>query len=219
MTVTGETRVLTSRGYRRVDSIVNKPVAVWNPEMNEYVRATVRTSGLYSHPLCLAFTNNVTLCVSDDQRFMIEACRLRLASLGERDSVVVSARYLQIGDYIKPVSIPPIKPGSGRMYESGKFHAESDLPERTVYFNTDRLAHYKEVAQRLQDTGYTARIVIVRPDFYRLETVDSHDTYSCVTGITSMTGRYDLYLVEFDDGSHNSVSRMAIFNGIPSFVC
>lgn len=114
--VSGDTLILTDEGYQRIDSLVGKPVNVWNGY--EWSNVEPRITGHNQEMLKITFSNGCELTCTKYHKFV----------LNNNDRV--EARNLKIGDKLIKYSFPVIK-SEGMNFEDEK------IPYSQGFFSGD----------------------------------------------------------------------------------
>ncbi|ANB50699.1 putative ribonucleotide reductase large subunit [Powai lake megavirus] len=133
--VTGDTMILTSKGYQTIKSLENKKVDVWNGE--EFSNVTVKKTGINQEIMQIEFSNGSIIKCTPYHKFYLPS--------GSKNKTMIKteAKKLNIGDKLIRTSYPIIKKGSDKFkypYTHGLFTADgtyskSKLDEKQCSFN------------------------------------------------------------------------------------
>lgn len=124
--VAGETEILTSSGYQRIDSLVDKEVDVWNGF--EFSTVTPRITGL-NQPM-------VTVTLSDGRKLRCtKGHKWVLATDYRGGTKRVDAKDLQVGDRLLKTSMPVIEGGDDfeNAYTQGFHQADGDTGSKRLW--------------------------------------------------------------------------------------
>jgi len=97
--VTGDTNILTSQGYFRIDKLVDREVEVWNGKT--WSKTTVRKTGNLQKIIDVEFSNGVCVNCTPYHKFYIED--------DEGKITVMDAKNLKSGMKIMKYSLPVVK--------------------------------------------------------------------------------------------------------------
>ena len=136
--VTGDTNILTSQGYFRIDKLVDREVEVWNGKM--WSKTTVRRTGTFQKILDVEFSNGICVNCTPYHKFYIED--------DEGKITIIDAKNLKHGMKIMKYTLPVVKINNDELnsndYERikyGKFDSKSILNNESLKY---RLLWVKE---------------------------------------------------------------------------
>lgn len=127
--VSGDTMILTSKGYTCIGFLENKKVEVWNG--NEFSEVTVRKTGTNQEMMEIEFYNGSKLkCTGYHKFYLTENSRSKI--------ITKNANQLKIGDKLIRTQYPVIKNGSNNFkypYTHGLFCADGSYDKSKTIEN------------------------------------------------------------------------------------
>lgn len=116
--VPGDTLILTSNGYRRIEETVGQPTIIWNGQ--EWSEVTPFSTG-YNTTVTVKFSDGTSLRCTPEHKFVLRGDRY--TSQGPR----VTARNLKIGDVLAKYVMPIVESGvsyEGDAYSQGFYSGD-----------------------------------------------------------------------------------------------
>ncbi|XWV24838.1 putative ribonucleoside di phosphate reductase alpha subunit [Tupanvirus deep ocean] len=117
--VSGDTMILTSKGYMNIKRMENKKVNVWNGE--DFSEVTIKKTGINQDMIKIDFTNGSSLKCTPYHKFYITDANKN------QNITKIEANQLKIGDKLIKTKYPIIKNGSNNFkypYTHGLFCAD-----------------------------------------------------------------------------------------------
>lgn len=119
--VTGDTKILTEKGYQRIDSLVDKEVSIWNG--HEWSNVKPYVTGYSRATKVIRFSDGRSVRVTDNHNFIM------------RDGSRLQARDLEVGMYIAKHSFPVIHGNVvlENAYERGLYCADGSANRNQIW--------------------------------------------------------------------------------------
>lgn len=143
--VSGDTLILTSKGYRNIKSLENQEIEIWNGE--EFSKTTIKKTGTNQKMLEISFSNGSVLKCTPYHKFYLNC------DSGNNKMKEVKAEDLVMNDKLIKTDYPVIEEGSDKFkypYTSGLFSADgtysrtkNNKPKQCSFKPTNDVKHDK----------------------------------------------------------------------------
>lgn len=151
--VTGDTVILTDRGYKKIRQLVGKQTTIWNGF--EWSEVTPRVTGKNQRILDITFSDGSTLSCTPAHKFVL------------KDGEKVEASTLELGDQLQKFDFPVIKGhksvGRKRAYTQGFYSGDGDVNHNRIWLydqKIDLLEHLKVKASSDQSNATSNRVMV-----------------------------------------------------------
>ncbi len=148
--VTGDTLILTSKGYRRIDKLVGEKIDVWNGF--EWSKVEPRVTGRDQKVVTIEFSNGARLTCTPYHSFHLS------------DGLKVEARALEVGDKLQKWELPVIeglvKMSTSKAYTQGFYSGDGSerYPEIWLYGEKAELAPFMKLDSAHEHSGAPDRV-------------------------------------------------------------
>lgn len=127
--VTGDTVILTSKGYKRIDSLVGKSIKVWNGY--EWSETKVRVTGRNQRIKEIYFSDGSKIPCTPYHTFVL------------KDGIRVEANDLQIGDQLEKYEFPVIEGhkevATKKAYTQGFYSGDGDQGRNKIWLYEEKV--------------------------------------------------------------------------------